>query len=337
VKDSPNLDLLRSCAVGFVLIDHLRRPFLPLLGASEGRFTDMLGSLGVAIFFVHTTLVLMQSLERTGSAPWPFYVRRAFRIYPLSIVMVCLCEWMFWASNGFVDFDALVSNLLLVQNLTGDASRPGPLWTLPYEVQMYLLLPFLFVLARGAQAVQRIAALWVSAIALVVAMALLGLYYYPLRFIPCFLPGVLAYTLGRQLAKTRSPWLLFAVVGLGVLMLPLVAIAKVQLTPLLWLFCAALGFTIPHCRELTSPLLARCAKVVATYSYGIYLTHTLIIAIAFNGLRFLPLPVQVAVFLVLIVALPWAAYRYVEAPGIALGKRLAGRMRLRGVRVASAE
>jgi peptidoglycan/LPS O-acetylase OafA/YrhL len=233
-------------------------------------------------------------------------VRRAFRIYPLSIVMVCLCEWMFWASNGFVDFDALLSNLLLVQNLTGTLPGRGRCGRCPMKFRCTCCCRFSLSLARGAQAVRRIAALWVFAIALVVAMSLLGLYYYPLRFIPCFLPGVLAYVLGRQIAKTRSPWLLFAVVGLGVLMLPLVAIAKVQLTPLLWLFCAALGFTIPHCRELTSPLLARCAKVVATYSYGIYLTHTLIIAIAFNGLRFLPLPVQVAVFLVLIVALPWA-------------------------------
>jgi peptidoglycan/LPS O-acetylase OafA/YrhL len=44
-----------------------------------------IGLLGVSLFFVHTTLVLMWSLERDPH-PLRFDVRRAFRIYPLWLV-----------------------------------------------------------------------------------------------------------------------------------------------------------------------------------------------------------------------------------------------------------
>ena len=53
-----------------------------------------LGRFGVLLFFVHTALVLMSSIERQGThrAGWvrAFYVRRALRIYPLAVVTILL-------------------------------------------------------------------------------------------------------------------------------------------------------------------------------------------------------------------------------------------------------
>jgi len=54
--------------------------------------TTSFGLFGVLIFFVHTCLVLMYSMERSGlngsSLHKDFYIRRVFRIYPLSILAV---------------------------------------------------------------------------------------------------------------------------------------------------------------------------------------------------------------------------------------------------------
>jgi peptidoglycan/LPS O-acetylase OafA/YrhL len=90
VRASANLDLLRAVAVLLVLAQHLcRRAYVDQVGWIQ---TSSLGSFGVLLFFVHTCLVLMYSMERSNLAGWAllknFATRRIFRIYPLSIFAV---------------------------------------------------------------------------------------------------------------------------------------------------------------------------------------------------------------------------------------------------------
>ena len=86
--DSANLDFLRAYAVLTVYFGHALQVFH--IEQIFGRVTIYdFAQTGVLIFFVHTSLVLMLSLERLRIAPsWrlfkAFYIRRAFRIYPLS-------------------------------------------------------------------------------------------------------------------------------------------------------------------------------------------------------------------------------------------------------------
>ncbi len=54
----------------------------------------------------------------------------------------------------------LISNLLLIQNLTYSSSIIGPLWSLPLEVQMYLVLPFLFLWKK--RSFWRLLVLWLA-------------------------------------------------------------------------------------------------------------------------------------------------------------------------------
>src|SRR5512141_1244622 len=89
---SPNLDFLRALAVLFVFVDHL----LLTHGIQRILFFSPadLGRVGVYFFFVHTSLVLLMSLERTRLTGirkvMHFYFRRMFRIYPLAIFFVLL-------------------------------------------------------------------------------------------------------------------------------------------------------------------------------------------------------------------------------------------------------
>jgi peptidoglycan/LPS O-acetylase OafA/YrhL len=157
-SDSPNLDILRAVAVLAVLADHIAATFGI---AQRYPFFWALGRWGVLLFFVHTSLVLKMSMERLGVSGWrlhsTFYIRRIFRIYPLSIAIIGIVlaaqipptAWPDDIPAG--DLGAVISNLLLCQNLTGKPGLIGPLWSLPYEIQMYLILPALFFCSEDQQ------------------------------------------------------------------------------------------------------------------------------------------------------------------------------------------
>src|SRR5437764_191986 len=151
-NESVNLDVLRSVAVLLVLVSH----FPPVLGFPHPVWLA-LGHFGVLIFFIHTSLVLMMSLQRLegeGAAVIRrFYIRRAFRIYPLSVCVILLLMTLripafFGGHYQTPDTLDLWSNLLLLQNITHSKPMLGPLWSLPYEVQMYLALPFVYCLGK---------------------------------------------------------------------------------------------------------------------------------------------------------------------------------------------
>lgn len=84
--------MLRSIAVVTVIIDHLI-PTLVYHGVhvpvTLRALTEYIGQAGVLAFFVHTSLVLMSSLERMqgsstlGRLAARVYVRRFFRAPPL--------------------------------------------------------------------------------------------------------------------------------------------------------------------------------------------------------------------------------------------------------------
>jgi peptidoglycan/LPS O-acetylase OafA/YrhL len=87
IRDLPNLDLVRSMAVISVVVEHT---LLSLGILKIGPFPiKYLGVMGVMVFFVLTTLVLMWSLERKPHT-LDFYIRRVFRIYPLALAAI---EW----------------------------------------------------------------------------------------------------------------------------------------------------------------------------------------------------------------------------------------------------
>ena len=333
-----NLDLLRAAAVLCVLIAHL----LAVWSLDTTPIDNWeLGRIGVLLFFVHTSLVLMSSLERQGPRPdWvrAFYIRRAFRIYPLAIVTVLataafgiMPHALPFGSPGLIAHPQLrtvLADMALVQNITQDEPVPGVLWTLPIEVQLYLMLPLAFLLARKS--------VWavVAALAACCGFALLvthgftesipGLWRFGsvVAFAPCFAAGVLAYAILRKSGRPPLPGWSFAL-----LLLACVAIFKLshpseELPVRGWPFCIAVALTITLVRDANESWLTRLAHSICTTSYGIYLLHLAAIWLAFIVLKDLPTALQWLMFGVFIVGLPAGAYRAIEHPGIALGRRI---------------
>lgn len=178
-----NFDALRLIAAGSVILSHA---FLLGEGTEDHEPLRLitgqapLGVVGVFVFFTISGFLVTQSFETTGS-PLRFAAKRALRIYPGLILCVLLSAFLlgpaltqlpladYFASDGVYRY--VVSNILMIVPTNalpgiwfssygfGDVFN-GPLWTLPCEVLMYLL-----VLALG----------WLRQLTLPLLLALMAL------------------------------------------------------------------------------------------------------------------------------------------------------------------
>jgi peptidoglycan/LPS O-acetylase OafA/YrhL len=323
MKDRPNLDILRSIAVLLVVFDHTAL----VQGRWQiGAWPAWAGVFGVYLFFVHTCTVLMWSLERKPHT-LDFYIRRAFRIYPLAMVCVLAVVLLrlplaaHGNANLFVRYAGgargVMTNLLLVQNIfKGGGYVTGVLWSLPLEVDMYVLLPVLFFFVRRNFSVWPLLVLWVLAAALGRESLAQGNVFATV--VPCFLPGVMAYVLFARVRPRVPAWMFPLFVGvLAVLFLRASAVWAA------WPVCLALGLGMAFFRQSTSGAMNRVTHKVAKYSYGLYLFHMFGLLVGFHVLRGQAFGVQLAVALVVMVALAVLGYHAMERPMIELGARLA--------------
>jgi len=321
LQNSANLDFLRALAVLLVLSQHLLNRLRVGLGTSIA--IPPVGSFGVLLFLVHTCLVLMYSMERSHLDGLPlagnFYLRRLFRIYPLSILAVLTAVGLHLDSgvngvpglshSGPIALGRIFSNLLLLQNLMRPGSIINVLWSLPYEVQMYVFLPFLFMWIRGKRScLWKLCVLWVVSVFLAVGRTLLAAHGAPigliarvslLEFVPNFLPGVIAFALVHLPRIKSYLWPPFVLVLVGVYsMSPRAATG--------WTLCLLLGFAIPFFGEIRTRWLRAISNRIATYSYGIYLSHQFCIWFAFDPLRGFPLWSRILVLIAMLIGVPVA-------------------------------
>lgn len=315
---SGNLDLLRSLAVLFVLLSHL--PFPPAIAPSSINL-NALGYWGVFIFFVHTCYVLLGALDRQRSKisgvklAVVFWLVRIARIYPLSIAVVIAVSMDAAVFGDGISQRVFWSNLLLIQNLTGEPSTPGPLWSLPFELQMYLVLPLIFYFAREKSVVSTLVvfALWALAVVATLYLMRHGVTHSWLKFAPFFLSGVLGYTLSKT-KPFLSPHWVFGLVLLSAVSYLFLSDDYPSLPFLTWPLCLLLGALIAFSREIRSSRLRQVSKHVAKYSFGIYLLHVPCIDWAFHRWGIDSPALQWLVFLTLLISLSVSSYHWIERP-----------------------
>jgi peptidoglycan/LPS O-acetylase OafA/YrhL len=339
-SDSSVLDFLRSVAVSLVFLAHILEA---TRDPSHWWRAQRLGWMGVMLFFVHTSLVLMFSLDRTPlrgtSLLSNFYLRRAFRIYPLSIAIVGVillfgipvASWP-WRPAP-LSTTTVVANLLLVQNLVYAPSVLGPLWSLPLELQMYVLLPFLYWLVRRGTRLDVAATLWVLAVGLAFLQPLITDRANVAQYAPCFMGGILAFCLSKRRPAVWPFWTWGLTLGAAIL--AFLALTADRSAPHVmgasWALTLVIGVIVPNFAETKSVRIHKLCATIAKYSYGIYLTHMITFWIVFVRLAAFGIATRLMVGVVLAVLLPVLSYHLVEAPGIRLGGRLAARLASRRV------
>jgi peptidoglycan/LPS O-acetylase OafA/YrhL len=324
MRDLPNLDFARSLAVTSVVVEHT----LLSLGISKiGRFPiPYLGIMGVLVFFVLTTLVLMWSLERKPHT-LDFYIRRVFRIYPLAIVAIAVVVLFHAPVTGTAQEyfqyshpqlrDILIQSTLVPNMFQNSIQVLGVLWSLAYEVEMYLLLPVVFFFLRKNFAVWPLLLMWAMAV-LLARKGPSDTHNFGVA-IGYFLPGAMAYVGFKRWSPKLPAWLL--PLFMGVVWIAFLLHASFHTG---WIACLLLGLGLPMFRQMRAEWAIAPSRIVAKYSYGVYLTHPFAIVVGIYLLRGHSLGVRLLVEAVVLVTVSTAAYHLLEQPMIRLGARLAG-------------
>ena len=233
-----NFDLLRLVAATSVIFSHAfllsenSQDHEPLMILTGGQ--TILGVVGVFVFFTISGYLVTQSFDTTPS-PLVFLLKRALRVFPGLLLCLLVCvfvigplvtelplaeyfgrrePYFFFLHNAVLDTDynRLPGVVFGPGNIGGIIN--GPLWSLPCEVLMYLML-----FALGA----------CRLLTLPVGLALLGIGILCLWFgvtdalggafwlMGFFAAGICGYRLREQLGGPRfltGRWALLAAFGL---------------------------------------------------------------------------------------------------------------------------
>jgi len=134
----PGAEALRGVAALMVLATHYVTLVQP-----HGSGLWGLAATGVDLFFVLSGFVFAKLLAHPGWSLAAYGVRRLLRLYPLYLVALLVYAWLREADGRW---DALPAHLAMLHT-TGSLQLAGAynvaFWSLPPEVEFYLLLPVL--------------------------------------------------------------------------------------------------------------------------------------------------------------------------------------------------
>jgi peptidoglycan/LPS O-acetylase OafA/YrhL len=275
----------------------------------------------------------MMSLERSDQSGrslfGAFYVRRFFRIYPLSVACIAIIVFFHLPQSPLVEYirpdrPTILANFFLCTSLFYKPNILSVLWSLPLEVQMYVLLPFIYLIGKKYR-MRGIIVLWLGAIIAAYVQPHVAERMIVAGYAPCFMAGIASYFLGFGSVRRRLPfwgWPVTIAAAAGIYM----AFGSGNRSEVAWFICLMIGLSAPLYADLGSRHLRKIAGWIARYSYGIYLTHMYALWTAFIVLKDQPLLIRCIVLVALSVGLPWLFFEFLESPMIKLGARLANRL-----------
>lgn len=346
-----HVDAIRGLAAIMVIVFHCCHTSLlagvPLSGP-ERAFVHVavgtvdLGKMGVILFFAISGFVIPSSLLKPSRAPArDFAIGRFFRMYPAYWLSIPAGVLALHASGAVLpSAGAIAVNATMLQQFLGVENLIGLYWTLQIELIFYGVCLATFLAGRLDD--DR-SILLVFASMLIVALAFAGLRSATGRSLPVALPLSLAvmfagflYRRGivdRRPVAARALWI--AGIAVAVLLPPICYLAYrdevgvgASWQRYLVTYYAALSLFV----LLNGParITARVPAYLGTISYSIYLFGAVVQVLLeeLTSIRQLPAPLCALIGATLALTIGTAAvvYRFIEAPSIALGRRMAARL-----------
>jgi peptidoglycan/LPS O-acetylase OafA/YrhL len=301
----PGLDGLRGLAALYVVVYHVTLRAFPGYPGRGGPFWVAplsFGRFAVLVFIVLSGFSLGLAPARHG---WrldgirDYAARRARRILPAYWAALAFSLAVAWLivpqpRSGVPDATSVLVNGAFLQNVVGAPSPNTAFWSIAVEVQLYLLLPALLLIAR-----RRGAAAMVGAVTLVVvALGIVGPHVARLdTFVSVSAPDLAAlFALGVAAAgivgagATRRAWPWhWLTLGLAAPVLATIFWRGTAWTlgHLYWvdlalapgIACLLAGLATGRPAALARTLDARLLRGLGDCSYSLYLTHAPIVAI----------------------------------------------------------
>jgi peptidoglycan/LPS O-acetylase OafA/YrhL len=355
------IDALRGLAVLGVVSVHTTQLVRP---ASAGLQTlATAGGSGVQLFYLASALTLFLSLDTRKSternSTLKFFIRRYFRIAPLFYVSVLAYGFFYglaprhWAPTG-IDWQDIGLTVLFLHGWhpeTINSVVPGG-WSIAVEMTFYLLVPWLFRTLINLRAT--LAALFVClftsyAGSELLARVLQGAYSPEHQYLvkafssfwifaqaPVFICGILVFHLSRRFREgNRQTAYLLLILSHGLFLLIAFRLVPASvLLPQHVLFAFSFILLALSLHHFPVPLYVnRFTILVGKLSFSIYLVHWLVLEILRPWLAkylyakgdFSSL-VCFALVLVPSLGLSLITHRFIETPGIDLGRFIIDRI-----------
>lgn len=356
VRKYDYIDALRGIAVfGVVLVHtsqwvHASSPFLFLV-AKEGQ-------VGVQLFYLASALTLFLSMgartQRESRPLTKFFIRRFFRIAPLfylGIVVYMIYPGgyvKYWAPNG-VDWWYVPLTALFMHGWNPETINsvvPGG-WSIAVEMTFYLLVPLLFVTlttVRRTLVALFVAVLlnaWLSPMAVEFWMQ----YYPPNRHflvhhfgnywffsqLPIFIMGIFVYHIIKATPyRDFKTGLFMLLVSLFIFTASLTAQSYENLVPRHYFYGVGFVLLVLSLHYWPNKLLVNpLTTAIGRWSFSIYLVHFMVLS---GLLRLFPdgffklgdegLGWALLLVMAITSAIAWFTHRFIERPGIRMGRRI---------------
>jgi len=336
----PAIELFRGIAALMVLTFHYTYFF-----TSELSFLNFLQTC-VYLFFIISGFVFAPLILSGNISIKPYLIRRFFRIYPLYLISLLL--YYGFAPDDPQKFTYFINHLFFLQTTNSIQEAMffnGVTWTLPIEVEYYLLVPFLALLTvRNINTIYiaLILAIVLKAILIITSTDILNLnlsnilsFHLP-GFIIEFMVGIILYNIyvkykDKQISIIFNILIIIIAItliyGLGLLYL---LHEYEEITNLLmksyFRFWCAISYAIllfPFLFIIKSKSIFNNVYIfMGNISYGVYLFHMLIPKVLNHFDYNLTGFIGYFICLILTVILTLITYYLIENPARIFGRKL---------------
>jgi peptidoglycan/LPS O-acetylase OafA/YrhL len=341
------IDSSRGVAAVLVLLQHAYERYFPDPGEYLGSSVLNLGQTGVVVFFLVSGFIIPFSLERSKSIG-QFFVNRAFRIYPLYLLVMLLQVGLMlvgireWRAGSSV-FSILGTHLLFLQEYL-PSSHPWSenlvmgSWTLFIEAVWYVVFAFLFLRKFNHSTL-----IWLAITGLF-ALSLMGLLLekrLPMGRIGMLFNCVLGLHVYRYFSGTVSQkgfWIPL-IAGLGVMYFGIFVAFGHFSSESFSLGCVLTSWSLAYAifaiffalRNTAIPGLDQILHFLGSVSYSVYLVHFSVLTLALH--HFSPSTAGFFMVLLIVGGLATITYNLIEKPAIQFGKSLFKKPGLRSERM----